>query len=404
MIMKHRLTLLALGFSLGCPAPPEAPVPVERELNASAASDSNDVGGKHASADDAPDTGAAPVAPPPTEAPPPEPPPQAVPAATPPSAPPHDVPLSPSSPPVEVLKRPGDCASLPFKGLSPRQRKAQTLFAPLRELSCNPELMGKPLGEIESATSASDDLGLYVGSHYAVVEPGAILVTDLAAAVGIKQPELRLNQGRSPSWTVVAKGEDKPPVLWGLGTLVIHVRAPRHQDGEDGTVKPVEAKMTASTVLLRFDDDVLRYAADPMAAKAVASALLAFAADPGLLERAPEAMGKELPVLAERYSLSPSSWGSGAQRRVGVDIRPRRTQLRATDLAQALGFPEDIVEHANNRSRHSNGNRLKVGGETRIPWKGLVLEVTLSRDGEGTGLVPWLVTEINVLPPKADGP
>ncbi len=384
--MKTPSALFVVGLLFGCPAAEEKPVADPGEVKnppppiANATQQEQEH--EHEHDDEKPEV----PKPPPT--------------VTPPSAPPHDAPLLPNTRPVEVLGKAADCPPLPSRGLRPQQLAAQKLIAPLRALSCKPGLMGKPLAEIVSATSAPAELELRVGTHYAGVEPGSVLVTDLAAAAGIEAPKLRLNQGMSPSWTVVADGEDAPPLLWGVARLVIRARAARYQDGEDGMTKPIEADAKANAVQIVFDDDVLRYGPDPLAAKAVASALLALAEDLELLERGANAVREGLPVLAERYSVSAYSVGAGADKRVGVDIHPQRTELRAVDLTEALGFPANVVKPTNIGSRHSNGNRLEAGGEISIPWRGLVLEITLGRDGDGIGLLPWTVRRINVLPPE----
>ena len=316
----------------------------------------------------------------------------------PPTAPAATKALEPSVPAVRVLAPATECATVPDAGLTEAQKKAQTALAPLRALSCKPELMGKPSQEIIKSTGTPEMSILSVGRRTASLEVELMPLADLAAAAGIAEPQLMLEQGMAPTWVVVSKGAKAPPKPWGSASLLIRVYGERNEPGSDGDVKPIEPGQELDMVGIEFGEDALAFEADPLAPKAIGSALQALAAKPSLLSEGPEVLAKELATLGERFSVSRYSIGSGDEKRVGLDIRPRRAELGAMELSQALGYPASSVRQTTISITDMNPNRLEAEGKTEIAWRGLMLEVKIDKAGPGVGLAAWTVDEITVLP------
>lgn len=299
-------------------------------------------------------------------------------------------------PDVEPLGEPKDCpplAALPADAPE-SQRELVPLAEALRSIACTPAVFAQTTAEARKTLALPEALPLELGRRYAAIAVGdsPVRVADLLAALGITDAKMRFELDFVGRW-VIELGQ------WGSGVVTISIATDRHDETPDGTIAEIPADAAiADHVTVVMPEAALSFAADPHAAPLLATVLTKLAEQPALLANDPEQLLTELAQGDERFELHRYSEGLGETQRVGLSIRPRRTELVAADLVRAFGLTD--VAHERIRIYDANPDRLARAGETPFVWKGLQLQIELRErdEGLGLGLSGWLIDDMQILP------
>ena len=327
-----------------------------------------------------------------------------------PAPPPGPLPAPPSlegAPPVpaiELLTPAADCPPLPAlpTDAPASQRALVPAITVLREASCRLDIFGMTAPAARRALHVPKDMSLEIGRRYArFAVPEKTLVRDVLAVLGVRHARVRLQQGWSSTWLIGAGELATELRPFGPGPFNLRVRGERNDDTPNGTLADIPPDAVLDGYLtVTVPETAARFAADTFAAPVAVAALIALARDPTLLARAPQQTHALLTMLGERYTLHRFSVRSGPEARVGLSLRPHRTELRADELAAGLALerPEHVAIHITD----TNPDRLADKGNAEFPWHGLELEIELDERPEGrtilSGLAGWVVTSIQILP------
>lgn len=314
---------------------------------------------------------------------------------------PVDLAAAPAVPAVTVVAKVADCAPLAAlpETASERVRALRPAVEAARAVSCTPEVFGMSDADARAALNVAAGLKLGLSRNSARIElaEGARAL-DFAAALGLESPKMKAKRGgRHTRWQLVAS-DGSVPTLWGVGELSVHLAPSAGVSDEQGDVVSIPPESTILWDLrVVIPEGTLRFEVDTHAAGVVTNALLELSKDPSLLKMDPDVAHSKLPMLGDRFDLTKWSSSQGTE---GFHVRPRRTELLASDFAAQMKLSSPAYGQI--EIEDADPERLANGGETTFEWQGLQLEVEIEEiEGGGSGLEGWRVEWIEVGPKPA---
>jgi hypothetical protein len=316
---------------------------------------------------------------------------------------PVEQPFVPSTPvaPITVTAPAFECPPLPDSITGPSAEIARVL----RRLACEPELFGL------SATDLATKLELPTGVTLHFTDPAAVSVeiatmppvTELAAALGIDKPVVRLQWvAYHDQWWLGSNPDTGELDRYRPGVINIQVLHSAEQSDPPGKVVPLTAEMPATSghVMVGMPDGVITLGPDAEAVTQLATAMQILAAKPAMLAQEPGSVTEQLKLTGERFRVARTSLHGGGGKIDGISIQPLRTKIPADALATALGLVD--AKAASINREHDVWN-IEVGSTTNILWNGVVLEIDVEpveKQDKTTTLVGATVGFISMLPAR----
>jgi hypothetical protein len=313
-------------------------------------------------------------------------------------------PYTPSAPlpKIEVTAPTTGCVALPTlgAGATEAQRGLVGHAAAIRRLACEPALYTRTTAELaaELGLPAEAELGFDGPRTARLTLPKGVTVGDLAVALGIAAPQVKL------SWSayhpVTRLGNDPTSGdldLFAPGAVRIDVDFEVDRYAKDAGVEKVIAAprdtLVGRGVQIEMSSAAVKVVGDDDAAALVVSALAQIAASPEILGLKPDEARARLGLGDERYRVSEVSI-HGEEVVRGLGINPQRTVLPAAALAAGLGLDD---AEATNVNREHNKWSMKAGGTTRILWRGLELGIHLDVERTESKNVPLAGLEVSFM-------
>jgi hypothetical protein len=320
---------------------------------------------------------------------------------------------APAVPKVKASTPVGECpavATLPDDAPE-SQRKLVPMIEILRGLACQPVLFGESTPAILATLKAPEGLMLHVSRHGAAIDfdastalPMPITVGDAVAAAGISHENLHFVRTKYYGWLLV-DASGKPPAPWPPSELRIELVTTQEQPSLPGIVgiggiaegakRDWDPEEQLGSLMIALPESALEFEHDEYASAAMLEALqvLALADDPN------KVMSKALPSLGERYWMWEFGFGLdlGPEpvERTDTSIFPNRTELVASDLAEAMALPSP--SHHVIREADTDYDQLASDGKSPFVWQGLSVEIGLQkRPGAHEGLAGWSVYVVRV--------